>query len=240
MMSPLSATGIERGDKVTRLEAFVDASFAFALTLLVISGDSIPSSIGELINALKQIPAYALSFNLIAQFWSSHAKWSRWFGIDDDVSNRLSLTLVFVLLIFVYPLKMVFGAFFDAVTGGWLPASFSLQSSDELLIMFQVFAVGYGGMAMLMALLFGRAVKLASRMTFSPIELMQAKHHRTNWQIVASFSLLSFLLATFLPLTMRDGNWLGLPGYILFALFAIQLIRWRIYARQIRRLMAAH
>ncbi len=239
MTSPLSAIGIERGDKVTRLEAFVDASFAFALTLLVISGDSIPSSIGELIAALKQIPAYALSFQLIAQFWSSHAKWSRWFGLDDEVSNRLSLTLVFVLLIFVYPLKMVFTGFFHAVTNGWLPASFTIQSSTEILVMFQIFAVGYGSMAILMALLFGRAATLASRMNFSAIELMQAKHNRTNWLIVASFCLLSFLLATFLPQQMRDGHWLGLPGYILFGLFVAQVIRWRVYTRQLRRLTAA-
>ena len=48
-MNPRMASGLpERGDKVTRLEAFVDASFAFALTLLVVSGDSIPASISEL------------------------------------------------------------------------------------------------------------------------------------------------------------------------------------------------
>lgn len=239
MTSPRFAIGVERGDKVTRLEAFVDASFAFALTLLVISGDSIPSSIGELTDALKQIPTYALSFNLIAQFWSSHAKWSRWFGLDDAASHRLSLALVFVLLIFVYPLKMVFGAFFDAITGGWLPATFTVQSGAEITIMFQVFAVGYGGMAMIMALLFGRAVKLASSMAFSPVEMMQARHHRTNWQIVAGFCLLSFLLATLLPVHLRDGHWLGLPGYILFGLFAVQLVRWRVYLFQVRRLTAA-
>ncbi len=48
MTSPLKTIGVERGDKVTRLEAFVDASFAFALTLLVIAGDSIPGSVAEL------------------------------------------------------------------------------------------------------------------------------------------------------------------------------------------------
>ena len=49
-----SALAIERGDKVTRLEAFVDAAFAFAVTLLVISGDQTPTSIDMLQQALKQ------------------------------------------------------------------------------------------------------------------------------------------------------------------------------------------
>ena len=61
MTAPLKAIGVERGDKVTRLEAFVDASFAFALTLLVISGDSIPGSIEELVDALKQIQSEEVS-----------------------------------------------------------------------------------------------------------------------------------------------------------------------------------
>lgn len=238
MNSPLKAIGVERGTEVTRLEAFVDASFAFALTLLVIAGDTIPGSVEELTDALKQIPTYALSFHLIAQFWTSHAKWSRWFGIDDETSNRLSLILVFVLLIFVYPLKMVFSAFFNAISDGWLPATFAVQSKDQMLIMFQVFAAGYGTMAAIMALLFWHAEKLASKMDFTPVETMQARHHGANWLYVAGFCLLSFSIATFMPLALRHGQWLGLPGYILFALFAIQLIRWRIYQRRLRRLAA--
>ncbi|MCK7593457.1 TMEM175 family protein [Pseudomarimonas salicorniae] len=239
MASALSAVGIERGDKVTRLEAFVDASFAFALTLLVISGDTIPGSIGELTDALKQIPTYALSFNLIAQFWSSHALWSRWFGLDDALSRRLSLTLVFVLLIFVYPLKMVFAAFFHAISAGWLPATFTLQSDVELLVMFQVFAVGYGSMAIIMALLFAHAARMATPLGFTPIERMRARHHRTNWLVVAGFCALSFALTLILPTDRPLGHWLGLPGYILFGLFVFQFIRWRVFVRRERRMEAA-
>jgi uncharacterized membrane protein len=47
--------GIDRGEKVTRLEAFVDAAFAFSVTLLVISGDKIPTSVDELIQALNHV-----------------------------------------------------------------------------------------------------------------------------------------------------------------------------------------
>ena len=38
---------------MTRLEAFVDAAFAFAVTLLVISLDAIPNSIPALLEAMK-------------------------------------------------------------------------------------------------------------------------------------------------------------------------------------------
>ena len=59
----------ERGRNVTRLEAFVDAAFAFAVTLLVISLDGIPGDTSQLLDALKQIPAFAASFCLLVFFW---------------------------------------------------------------------------------------------------------------------------------------------------------------------------
>ena len=130
----------------------------------------------------------------------------------------------------------MFGAFFHAISGGWLAATFTLQSDAEILVVFRVFAVGYGSMAMIMAMLFGRAVRLAPSLAFSPIESMQAMHYRTNWRIVAGFCLVSFLLTLVMPVDRPIGFWLGLPGYVLFGLFAAQLMRWRLYRKKLRKL----
>ena len=86
----------ERGQQVTRVEAFVDAAFAFAVTLLVISFDGLPKSAHELVAAYKGIPAFAASFLLLATFWRAHERWSRWYGLDDSRSTALSLILVLV------------------------------------------------------------------------------------------------------------------------------------------------
>ena len=50
-----------RGRDTTRLEAFVDAAFAFALTLLVISFDAVPQSFEALTTALKAVPAFLMA-----------------------------------------------------------------------------------------------------------------------------------------------------------------------------------
>ena len=42
-----------RGLEVTRLDTFIDAAFAFVLTLLVISFDEIPSTYAEMLAAAK-------------------------------------------------------------------------------------------------------------------------------------------------------------------------------------------
>lgn len=219
----------ERGDKVTRLEAFVDAAFAFSVTLLVIAGDALPTSIAELEAALKQIPAYAASFALIMRFWVSHADWSRRYGLDDAYCNRLSLLLVFILLIFVYPLKMVFGSFFSMLSGGYLPAQFSINTWSEVPIMFQTFAVGFGAMAAVMMMLFSRTLKHSVALQLSDDESRYARHKRLDWGLVVGFSALSFTLACLIPATEQSGFWIGMPGFIFFGLNITQfaVARWR-------------
>ena len=50
----------KRGEQTTRLETFVDAAFAFALTLLVISFDAVPQNYQELMNALKSRSGFSV------------------------------------------------------------------------------------------------------------------------------------------------------------------------------------
>lgn len=57
-----------RGLEVTRLDTFIDAAFAFVLTLLVISFDEIPSNYAEMMAAVKRIPAFSASFAIIMMF----------------------------------------------------------------------------------------------------------------------------------------------------------------------------
>lgn len=226
------AMGLERGDKVTRLEAFVDASFAFAVTLLVISGDQIPTSISMLIDALKQVPSYAASFALIMQFWLNHADWSRRFGIEEIYSDRLSLMLVFVLLIFVYPLKMVFASLFSLLSANYLPTRFAIDSWLQVPVLFQTFAIGFGAMGLIMCLLFARAVKLGPGLEFSDVEIAYAKYKRLMWGTVVVFSVLSLILAAIIPARPESGLWVGMPGFVFFGLNITHMFIKRHYRKQ--------
>lgn len=107
----------QRGLAATRLEAFCDAAFAFSVTILVISTGGVPGSYAELLDALRDVPAFAASFAAIAGFWAAHRMWSQRYGLEDRTSTFLSLAMVFVMLIYVYPLKMVFGALASWLSG---------------------------------------------------------------------------------------------------------------------------
>ena len=96
-----------RGQDVTRLESFSDAVFGFALTLLVVSLE-VPKSFADLIDAMRGFPAFAVCFAMLAMVWNSHYKFSRRYGLDDGTTRFLTCVLLFIVLVYVYPLKFLF------------------------------------------------------------------------------------------------------------------------------------
>ena len=96
-----------RGRDVTRLESFSDAVFGFALTLLVVSLE-VPKSFADLIAAMKDFPAFAVCFAMLAMLWNSHYRFCRRYGLDDGTTRFFTCVLLFIVLLYVYPLKFLF------------------------------------------------------------------------------------------------------------------------------------
>lgn len=215
----------ERGDQVTRLEAFVDAAFAFALTLLAISIDSIPGNREELIAALKGVPAFAASFAVLAMFWWDHNQWSRRFGLDDGWSIFLSLLYVFLALVYVYPLKLLFGGMFAWISGDWLPSGFALGGLADLRLMFQVYAVAFASMGLVLLGLNLRAWVQREAIGLDALERLALRR-----QLLANCTLPFFALLSFgLSLTLRPGlpDWYySLPGMVYFGLSLQGFVRY--------------
>jgi len=78
--------------------------------MLVISIDEIPNSPPELLELSKDIPSFVRSALSIGTVWLAHAKWSRTFGLQDSITVYLSLALVVLMLVFVYPIKLMMQA----------------------------------------------------------------------------------------------------------------------------------
>jgi uncharacterized membrane protein len=206
MAGPLN----ERGKDVTRLEAFVDAAFAFAVTMLVISVDAIPDSTASLVAAVKAVPAFAASFWVIAVFWNGHARWSRRYGLDDGATTRLSLLLVFLVLVYVYPLRMMFGAFFSWISHGWLPAGFPINTWSDLKLMFALYAVAWSTLGLVIVALYQHAWRLRDALGLSDEERLELLALRATWLLVPAVGLVSLLLT--LVLEPRSSLVVGLPG----------------------------
>ncbi len=209
---------IHRGSQVTRLEAFVDAAFAFAVTLLVISIDRIPDSLEGLVDALKGVPAFAASFAMIALFWASHARWSKRYGLDDAVSTLLSLAMVFLVLVYVYPLKLLFGSFFGWVSGGWLPFPMRVGGYADITAMFLVYGAAFVTLAACLAGLYAHAFRRRAQIGLDPAE-REATYAEVVVQLLfVAIGGLSMLTAWAMP-ALPNPALVGLPGLVYFLMF---------------------
>ena len=208
-----------RGLEVTRLDTFVDAAFAFVLTLLVISFDEIPSNIPEMLAAIKRIPGFAASFAVLMWFWLEHRLWSRRYGLETSKTVLHSLTLIFVVLVYVYPLRMVFEGMFSNLTGGYLSTSYRIESYNDLRVMFVFYSVGFCAMSVLVSQLYRLALRSSDALALNSIETRKTMIKVQAWAIAASLGLLSILLAVTLP----EGL-LVLAGYMYFALFPLMRV----------------
>ncbi len=206
-----------RGLEVTRLDTFVDATFAFVLTLLVISFDALPTNYQEMLDAIKRIPAFFASFSALMAIWFSHRRWSRRYALENRMSIVISLSIVFVILVYVYPLRMIFESMFYSLSNGYLPSSFAIQTHSELRGMFLFYSIGYATLTALFALLYYEAVKREKQLALTQNELKRTRHEMFNWLFGLGFAIASCVIAITI-----DNALVVLAGYIYFLMFLVQ------------------
>lgn len=204
-----------RGAEAHRLDTFVDAAFAFALTLLVVSFDEIPESFEELLYAMRSIPAFIASFAIIVMVWVGHRNWSRRYGLDDVASTLISLALVLIVMIYVYPLRALMGATLNAITGGWVPANFQLTSVEDVRGLFTVYGAGFAATIGCLVLLNVHALRCAAKLQLTRYEQALTRLEIVIWSIVGGMGLISVIMAQVLP-----DRWVGLCGWV-YCLLAI-------------------
>ncbi|HEX7342033.1 MAG TPA: TMEM175 family protein [Rhodanobacteraceae bacterium] len=201
-----------RGAEPTRVEAFVDAAFAFAVTLLVVSVNSIPHSVADLLNDMRGVPAFAASFAIIALIWNEHRRWSQRFGLEDGHTIRLSLALVFVVLLYVYPLRMMLTLAIGGLSGGVLWAQpVVFDGIGDIRALYVIFAVGYAVVALLIVQLNRYALRRADALGLLVHERVRTGTTIHRWLAIAAVAALSLLLALILPAAALK---VGVPGDI--------------------------
>lgn len=210
-----------QGVAARRLDAFVDASFAFALTLLVISGAEPLESYADLGAALGRIPAFAVGFALLALFWSAHRRFGQMTAARDGAITLISLMIVFTVMIYVFPLRLLAETGTSWITGGLVPGRERIATLADLRGIFVSYGLGFAFLSSLYVLLHHTArpdaVDEGARTALV--------RGRDIWSICAASGLVSAGLAA-LPL-LRAMPWL--PGFAYWLIPAgIGLYYWRL------------
>jgi transmembrane protein TMEM174 (potassium channel) len=95
-----------RGGGVSRIEGLSDGVFALALTLLVVSLN-VPADFADLLRAFGQVPVFLLTYAMFGWVWFLHHQFHRRFGLEDPFTITWNLVLLFVVLLYVYPLRFL-------------------------------------------------------------------------------------------------------------------------------------
>jgi Endosomal/lysosomal potassium channel TMEM175 len=222
-----------RGIEMTRLETFIDAAFAFAVTMLVISNGQVPDDIPALLAAFKNVPAFAASIAVLSIFWRGHWLWSRRFGLEDGVSIFISWTMLVTILIYVYPLKLLFGAMFYSLTGHAVGQAVTAQTDGQIRALFAIYALGFTTISLEILFLNLRAWRLREPLRLNDREKWMTRGEISGWSVPSAVGLVSLILAVSLPI-----NRIGWSGWVYLTLsFLVPLQRgW--HGRKWRRVEA--
>jgi uncharacterized membrane protein len=221
-----------RGLEMTRLETFVDATFAFAITMLVIAGQQAPDQVDVLLNAFKNVPAFAASVASLAIFWRGHWLWSRRYGLEDGVSIFISWALIFTMLIYVYPLKIIFSGMFYAVSSHRFGQAITVQTLGEARALFAVYALGFIALALEIVLLNLRAWRLRRALQLNALERTLTQMEVIGWCIPVGVGTLSLVFALTLP--PEKIGWAGWSYFLMSLLVPLYRITRRNNLRAVR------
>lgn len=210
-----------------RLDAFVDASFAFAVSLLIIAGAQPLNGFDDLMRALGRVPAFAAGFGLVVMFWLGHRNFGRLAPVRDSWSATLSLAIVFMILVYVFPLRLLTEAGAGYLSGGRLPGMGLIDSLAHLRAIYTIYGIGFAVISWMYFLLYGHALKRGPVSGLAEEDRDEAEESRAIWGIITLAGLFSAALAWIIP--MRVAPWA--PGFsywlIPFGLYFANLIERR-------------
>lgn len=172
----------------SRLDNFTDAAFAFAVTLLVIGGSEAPTSHAMLMAAVAEVPAFAIGFSIIAMFWFAHVRWRGFRGEGDALSVLLSVLLVFLVLIYVQPLRAMARSFSTFLGGSGTPFE------GDVGTLFFVYGAGFVAMAATISALFLEARRNAG---LTPEQRWAVRGEMGVWLILVATGIVSLIVASF-------------------------------------------
>ncbi|MFT4816397.1 MAG: putative membrane protein [Cyclobacteriaceae bacterium] len=204
---------ILRGENMTRIETFVDAAFAFAFTMLVISIDEIPNTVPQLLDLSQDIPAFLISATIIGFIWVAHTVWSRTFGLQDRATLYLSLGLVMLVLIFVYPIKLMVQLSIAWLSGGVLEQNLQIMELSEVINLMVYFGLGLMALCFILIALYQNSLRQREQLVLSEYEVAFCKLACLSWTVVAVTALVSCLAA---PVLGSAIQWSGLVYFSLW------------------------
>ena len=186
-----------RGLEVTRLEGLTDAMFGFAITLLIVSLEP-PTEFNQLVNLVLSFPAFAITFLLMLFIWYWHYRYFRQYGLNSGKVMWVNGILLFLVLLFVYPLKFIATIVIDyVILEGWfgfdMPTVVTI-SFAQYPVLHTLYAVGFASVFLCFSWLYKLALDAKQELKLTPYEVLSTRTHVVLYLIVAAVPLATIAL----------------------------------------------
>lgn len=177
-----------RGHEVTRIEAFSDAVFGFAITLLIVSLE-VPKSFEELIDSLKGFIPFAISFIIFFQIWVAQNQFFRRYGMHDEATLVINACLLFMVLFFVYPMKFLWNTIF-------MSQVFKLENAHQVAQLYYIYSGGFGIIYLLLTLMYAHAYRRREHIQLTKGEIFETKTYIFRNLGISLVGFLSVIIAS--------------------------------------------
>ncbi len=192
----------QRAREVSRIEAFSDIVFGFALTLIVISLE-VPETYEELMHDMRGFLGFAICFAVLMWVWWTHHTFFRRYAMHDGYTILLNTMLLFLVLFYVYPLKFLF----SLVTGALHPGPVDTPT------LFVIYGLGFAGIFALFLLLHLHAYYRREELELNDVEVHDTRSAMILYAAYVGIGLVSTLIAVALP--PRMIGWAGWTYFLL-------------------------
>jgi uncharacterized membrane protein len=179
-----------RAHEVSRLEAFSDVIFGFAISLLVASLE-VPKHYAEFMEVFRGVLPFTLAFLIFIQIWHEHHTFFRRYALQDSLTIALNTLLLFLVLVYVYPLKYMMYIVGEQLTGH----HHTDVGPPQMKVLFLIYGAGFALVFFTLAAMNLRALKLADALDLTPVERVDTREriYDNFWE--GFIGLLSVVLA---------------------------------------------
>jgi hypothetical protein len=208
-------------DDTTRLEAFSDAIFGFAATLLVVSLE-VPRDFAALSATLRGFVAFGLTFGVLVGLWTVHRTFFRRFPVGDMTIMVLNTVLLFVVLFYVYPLKFLARAFVARFIGARYAGDVVSITPMDLQNMFAVYGAGWAAVFACVAAMYFHVWRKRAKLDLSPESAALAVNYAGHYLVFGFVGALSTVTAM-----SGIGIFYGVPGLVFGLIGPFLTVYWR-------------
>ncbi|HEX2832080.1 MAG TPA: TMEM175 family protein [Thermoanaerobaculia bacterium] len=192
-----------RAHEVSRIEAFSDVVFGFALTLIVVSLE-VPRTYAELVHEMRGFIGFAICFATLTWVWHEHHRFFRRYGLQDELTIVLNTVLLFLVLFYIYPLKFMFELVTRRIT------SVGAENGREL---FLIYGLGFAGIFAVFALMHVHAYRKREQLELNALEVHDTLGSLAMYVAYVAIGLLSIGIAY-----LVEPRRIGLAGWTYFLL----------------------